>query len=166
MEAIAMLLEPHVPALRRFAFSLTRDRDLADDLVQVCLERALNRWSLRHQGGHMRAWLFTILRNLFIDHVRRVQRRGVHVALEDASYMPVGADQHEMGLSLRDVLAGLDSLPEDQSSAILLISVEDLSYADAARVLGVPVGTLMSRLSRGREKLRTLLGDTRPPLRF
>jgi RNA polymerase sigma factor (sigma-70 family) len=157
------LLEPLIPALRRYAYALLRDHDTADDLVQDTLERALSRWTLRRPDGDLRAWLFTIQRNLFINAWRQNQRQGPHASLDDVAPPGVAAQQ-EARLEVRDVLAALDQLPEEQKSLLLLIGVEDFSYDDAARILGVPVGTVMSRLSRGRQKLRSILEKGRAAL--
>lgn len=156
LDPIAALLEPEIPALRRYAFALVRDHEAADDLVQDCLERALSRWLLRRRDGPLRAWLFAILRNLYIDAYRRRRRRGSDVALDETNPIAVDATQ-DSGLGLRDLFAALDQLPEEQKSILLLVGVEDLSYEEVARVLGMPLGTVMSRLSRARQKLRTLM---------
>lgn len=149
------LLEPLIPALRRYAYALVRNRDLADDLVQDTLERALSRWYLRRADADVRAWLFTILRNLQIDAHRRSKRHGQAVAIDERT--ATTAAGQDTGLEMRDMLAALDQLPEEQKSLLLLVGVEDLSYDEAARVMGVPMGTVMSRLSRARQRLRTLL---------
>jgi RNA polymerase sigma-70 factor (ECF subfamily) len=156
---LAGLLEPHIPALRRYARSLARDSHAADDLVQDCLERAINRWHLRRNEGDLRAWLFAILRNLFLGDVRQRKRRGTVVPLDDglATPSPAAAAEGDGRVAVRDVLAALDALAEEQRSVLLLVGVEDLSYEQAARVLDVPVGTVMSRLSRGRERMRVML---------
>jgi RNA polymerase sigma-70 factor (ECF subfamily) len=158
----ARLLEEQIPALRRYAFALVRDHDAADDLVQDCLERALSRWYLRRPEGDLRAWLFTILRNLYINAYRARKRRGVNAAI-DETQSPIAPEQ-EAGLQARDVLAAIDQLPEEQKSLLLLIGVEDLSYEQAARVLAIPIGTVMSRLSRARRRLRGIIEDGRAPL--
>ena len=158
-----VLLEAHIPALRRYAYGLVRDHDGADDLVQDTLERALSRWYLRRADGDLRAWLFTILRNLYINSYRRRKRQGPHISIEDVT-PPGTAAQQEVGLEVRDVLAAVDQLPEDQKSLLLLIGVEDFSYDDAARILGLPIGTVMSRLSRARQKLRAILETGRVTL--
>ena len=160
---LAPLLEPHIPALRRYAFALVRDHDRADDLVQDCLERALSRWLLRRSDGDVRAWLFTILHNLHVDAVRSRQRRGTQLPIDATPAAEVPPDQ-ESGLEARDALAALDQLPEEQKAILLLIGVEDLSYEEAARVLGIPVGTVMSRLSRARTRLRTIVETGRGTL--
>jgi RNA polymerase sigma factor (sigma-70 family) len=150
------LIEPHIPALRRYAFALLRDRDRADDLVQDTLERALSRWLLRRADGDVRAWLFTILRNLQVSRWRRDRRHGTAVDLDDVTTPSVAARQ-EAALEVHDVLAALDHLPEEQKSLLLLVGVEDFSYDEAARILGMPIGTVMSRLSRARQKLRSIV---------
>ena len=150
----ADLLEQHIPGLRRYATALLRDGDEADDLVQDTLERALSRWSQRRPDGDLRAWLFALLRNLHLDALRRRSRRGLHVsdaALETAPSLSNGHDAAGVG---RDILNALEALPEEQRSVLLLIAVEDFSYVEAAAALGVPLGTIMSRLSRAREKMR------------
>ena len=157
------LLEPLIPALRRYAYALVRDHDAADDLVQDTLERALSRWTLRRSDGDLRAWLFTIQRNLHVSALRQGQRRGVHVELDEAT-TPSSAAQQESGLEVQDILATLDQLPEEQKSLLLLVGVEDFSYDDAAKIMGVPLGTVMSRLSRGRQRLRALLETGRTTL--
>ncbi|MCW5736149.1 MAG: sigma-70 family RNA polymerase sigma factor [Enhydrobacter sp.] len=148
------LIEPHIPALRRYAFALLRDHDRADDLVQDTLERALSRWLLRRADGDVRAWLFTILRNLHVSTWRRERRHGVGVAIDDIT-IPAIAARQDTALEVRDVLAVLEQLPEEQKSLLLLVGVEDFSYDDAARILGMPIGTVMSRLSRARQRLRS-----------
>jgi RNA polymerase sigma-70 factor (ECF subfamily) len=157
-------LEQQIPALRRYAFALARDHRAADDLVQDCLEKALSRWYLRRSDGDLRAWLFTILRNLYINAYRANRRRGPHVSIDQ---VPARATQpaQEASLEFRDVLAALDQLPEEQKSLLLLIGVEDFSYDQAASMLGLPIGTVMSRLSRARQRLRTIIESGRLTLR-
>ena len=126
----------------------------ADDLVQDALERALSHWNLRRNEGNLRGWLYTILYNRFLSDQHRVRRRGPHDPLSQETELPgIDGGQHS-ALEHRDVLRALAALPEEQRAVLLLVGVEDLSYQEAARVLGVPIGTVMSRLSRGRERLR------------
>ena len=163
MAVEAALIEAHIPGLRRFARALLRgDREGADDLVQDCLERALSRWHLRRAEGDLRGWLYTILYNRFLSDLQRRKRRGPHETLTEAAEaeLPlVGGGQVE-ALEHRDLLRAFARLPEEQRSVLVLVGVEDLSYDEAARVLAVPIGTVMSRLSRGRERLRQFLsGD-------
>ena len=151
-------LGPHVPALRRFARALLRDADAADDLVQDCLLRAISRWHLHREDADTRAWLFAILYNLFVSGRRAQDRRGgPALRIDDRdSVVPLvdGVARAEDRLAWRDVVAGLGTLSDEQRAVLLLVGVEDLSYEQAARVIGVPVGTVMSRLSRARERLR------------
>jgi RNA polymerase sigma factor (sigma-70 family) len=166
MQDMIHLIEPVIPALRRYARALLRDAAAADDLVQDCLERAISRWSQRRDGD-AKSWLFAILHNLAINRLRQTARRGPHVALdavaEDVLTTP---PRQEDSLRNRDVLSALAALPEAQRSVLLLVGVENLSYADAARVLDIPLGTVMSRLARGRNQLRRLLeGEAVPHLR-
>jgi RNA polymerase sigma factor (sigma-70 family) len=160
MNDMIRLVEPLIPALRRYARSLLRNREAADDLVQDCLERAVRSWHQRRADGDARTWVFTILHNLAINSLRQRARRGWHVPVEDVDESTFAhAPTQDDRLRHRDLLAGLAALPEDQRAVLLLVTVEDLTYAEAARVLGVPIGTVMSRLARGREKLsRSLEG--------
>jgi RNA polymerase sigma-70 factor (ECF subfamily) len=123
--------------------------------VQDALERALSRWLLRRSDGDVRAWLFTNLRNLHVSAWRRDRRQG-SVSIDEAT-MPTVAARQEAALEVHDVLAALDQLPEEQKSLLLLVGVEDFSYDDAARILGMPIGTVMSRLSRARQRLRSVV---------
>ncbi len=161
MDEIALLLEPQIPGLRRYAWALLRDDEAADDLVQDTLERAIRHWSQRRRDRDLKAWLFAIQRNLFLNAVRQRKTRGVTVGvelLENTSASAGGPDAHA---DLRDVLTGLDALPEEQRSVLLLVGVEDLSYEQVAQVLDIPVGTVMSRLSRARARLREFTDDGR-----
>lgn len=154
MKDLLLQLEPLIPALRRYARALVRNRANADDLVQDCLERAVSRWYQRRDGD-ARAWLFTILHNLAINQFRQSASRGRHVPIDETNEDHFGeAAAQEQKLMYQDVLNKLAKLPEDQRAVLLLVGVEDLSYADAAKVLNIPVGTVMSRLSRARERLR------------
>ena len=161
MTDVARLIVQNIPRLRRYARALTGDDNRADDLVQDCLERAWSRIKLWRQDDDIRAWLFTIMHNIFANLARRHSREPVFLPLPDEDSH--GADQplHDYALNLRDLKRALDALPEDQREVILLIGLEQLSYQEAAHVLGIPTGTVMSRLSRGRERLRRYLQD--PP---
>jgi len=153
-------VEPLIPPLRRYARALVRNRADADDLVQDCLERAVSRWAQR-RDGNVRAWLFAILHNLAIDRFRRSAARGRHVSIDETNEEHFGkAATQEQRLMYRDVLNKLARLPQEQRAVLLLVAVEDLSYVDAARVLNVPVGTIMSRLSRARERLQREIEGT------
>jgi RNA polymerase sigma-70 factor (ECF subfamily) len=134
--------------------------------VQDCLERALGRWRQRRPGSDARAWLFTILHNLYLNGVRQTKRRGAHVEYQETDgHISPGTDA-ERSMIARDALNALNCLSPEQRSLLLLIAVEDLSYQQAADVFGVPTGTIMSRLSRARETLRELIeGGARITLR-
>ena len=151
-------LEPHIPHLRRYARALVRDPEGSDDLVQDCLVRAMSRWHLWRPIGSRRAWLFTILHNLHINAVTRTARQGRHVAFDDeaAGSAPARQDQQ---LHLSEVAEAIGRLPTEQKQVLLLVGLEEFSYAEAARIAGIPIGTVMSRLARGREKLRQLTSD-------
>jgi RNA polymerase sigma factor (sigma-70 family) len=152
----AELLEPYIPGLRRYAYTLLRgDREGADDLVQDCLERALSRWHQRRSDGELCGWIYTILYHRFVTDWRRRRRdlgsRSLTEILE--TEQPSVEGGQEGALAQRDLLRGFAELPEEQRSVLLLIGVEDFSYEQTAHILGVPIGTVMSRLSRGRERL-------------
>ncbi|MFQ5955571.1 MAG: sigma-70 family RNA polymerase sigma factor [Kiloniellales bacterium] len=157
MEEIAALVEPHIPALRRYAWALLRSDSAADDLVQDCLERAIGRWHLRRPDGDLRAWLFTIMHNQFVSARRRDRRRGVEASIDSLASEPATMADQESVLAVHDVLDALRALPDEQRVILLLVGVEAFSYQEAADILGIPIGTVMSRLSRGRERLRLLL---------
>jgi RNA polymerase sigma factor (sigma-70 family) len=163
MTDMMALVEPMLPALRRYARALLADRGEADDLVQDCLVRVIAGWPQRH-GDDARSWVFAILHNLAVNRMRRTARRGVHVSIDDteeaAFARPASQDDT---LRHGELLAALKALPEAQRSVLLLVSVEDLSYAEAARVLDIPIGTVMSRLARAREKLAQMM-ETGLPL--
>ncbi|WP_127754068.1 sigma-70 family RNA polymerase sigma factor [Devosia sp. 1566] len=155
-------VEACVPALRRYARALTRSADLADDLVQDCLERAISRRGLFRPTGPMRAWLFTILLNLYRNDLRTRHRQGAMMPL-DAIAEPATAAPQPGHLALAEMARAIETLPPEQKEALLLIALEGLSYAEAAAVLGVPLGTLMSRLGRARAALRLLTGTPAEP---
>ena len=148
-------IEPMIPALRRYARALLRNHAAADDLVQDCLERAVGHWDQRRDAGNPRPWLFAILHNLAINQFRRAATRGQHVTIDEAPEHEIGQNPvQEQTLITQDVLGKLAKLPDEQRAVLLLVAVEDLSYAEAAGVLNIPIGTVMSRLSRARERLQ------------
>ena len=164
MADIAHLIEPVIPALRRYARTFVRGAADADDLVQDTLERAIGRWHQRRSDGETRAWLFTILHNLAVNHLRRAARRGREVALDDAGESDVAVPSaQEDALRRDDILGAVGQLPDDQRSVLLLVSIEDVSYAEAARILDIPIGTVMSRLARARAQLQKLLEQQGKP---
>lgn len=165
MRDTATLLEPQIPALRRYAFALTRDHAKADDLVQDCLERAISRWYLRAADPDLRAWLFTMLHNLFINGQRSLRRRPLHETLDDSAAAANTPADQEAALLGRDILSQFAALSEDHQAVLLLVAIEGLPYGNVARILGIPVGTVMSRLSRAREQFRRQMDGERPALR-
>lgn len=145
----------YIPRLRRYARALTGDASAADDLVQDALERALIKQNLWREGTDLRAWLFTVMHNVFVNQVRSAAVSRT-VQLDDAMAdrpQPQSTDR----LEIRDLDAALQALPEEQRTVVLLVGLEQMTYDEAARVLEVPIGTVMSRLSRGRERLRRLM---------
>jgi RNA polymerase sigma-70 factor (ECF subfamily) len=153
-----LVIEPLVPGLRRLASALVEDASAADDVVQDCLERAVSRWHQRNTDGSAKAWLFAILVNLVRDRRRGNNRRGLHMDIAELPLETFSEDPvQEVGLSTDDVFRAIDMLSEGQRDVLLLVSVEDLSYVETAETLGVPIGTVMSRLARGRERLRRIL---------
>jgi RNA polymerase sigma-70 factor, ECF subfamily len=151
-------IEAEIPRLRRYARALTRDVVSADDLVQDCLTRALGKLHLWREGSDLRAWLFTILHNQYVNHIRRAVREGATMALNETEPMLSRAPHQGKRLELRDLERAIAQLPEEQRSVILLVGLEGMRYEEVAAVLDVPVGTIRSRLSRGREALRRLTG--------
>lgn len=143
-----------IPRLRRYARALVGDRNAADDLVQDTLERAWAKLHLYRRGTDLRAWLFTVMHNV---HVNKVRSARATESLDDE--MPELAQRAAQGDSLvvRDLDRSIALLPPEQRAVLLLVTLEDMSYEDVARTLGVPMGTVMSRLSRAREKLRAMM---------
>jgi RNA polymerase sigma-70 factor, ECF subfamily len=146
----------HIPRLRRYARALTGDRGRADDLVQDTLERALVKFHLWRPGSDLRAWMFTIMHNVYINQVRASSTAAVS-ALDDEAVQPAIRATQSDRLEVMDLQIALLSLPEEQREILLLVGLEQMTYEEAAGVLNVPIGTVMSRLSRGRERLRLLL---------
>lgn len=142
-----------IPRLRRYARALMGERAAADDLVQDTLERGWDRLASWRRGSDMRAWLFAIMHNLHVDQLRRPAL--ATVALDEDAPQPEQAPA-TTGV-LRDIETALQLLPPEQRAVLLLVAVEEMSYEEAATALGIPPGTVMSRLSRGRERLRALM---------
>jgi len=150
----------HIPGLRRYARALTGDAWAADDLVQDTLERACSRWRLWLAGSDLRAWLFTLMHNLFISQVRQGMTRArlvPTVDLDDVAH-ELRAPDAAIGFAI-DLQRSLLRLPEDQRVVLLLVTMQEMSYEEVAKVTGVPVGTVMSRLSRARARMRELLDE-------
>ena len=157
MNEFGRLLEQEIPRLRRYAFALTRNMSRADDLVQDTLVRAIAKQRCWQWGTNLRAWLFTLMHNQNVNGVRRSAREGMAVEFDDTWPFPTAATDPAAGLSLRDLDRALAQIPEERRQVILLIGLEDISYKEAATILDVPIGTIRSRLSRGRESLRILM---------
>jgi len=149
-----------LPNLRRYALSLCRNGDTADDLVQTTVERAFVARDRHDPATRLDAWLFRILRNAFIDMTRRTKTRGVSVDIADMPEAATvdGAAVTEARLMLNAAEAAIEALPVDQREVMLLICIEEMTYAEAASVLGIPVGTVMSRLARARIAVANRLG--------
>jgi RNA polymerase sigma-70 factor (ECF subfamily) len=158
MTNIRQDIEAEIPHLRRYARALTRDAVAADDLVQECLVRALTKLHLWQAGTNLRAWLFAILHNQNVNHVRRAVRAGRDIEFSDAEPRLHRTASQDACLELRDLDRALGRLPEGQRAVILMVGLEGMPYDDVAEVLRIPVGTVRSRLSRGRDALRRMMG--------
>jgi len=152
-------IEAAIPALRRFAHGMMRNRDAADDLVQDVLERAVARSRDWRGDGSVSAWLYRIMLNRSRD-IRRAGATRPHLVPVDSIAEPARPGNQESHLDLREVHEAMGRLPDDQRAAILLVAVEGLTLAQAARALGLPAGTVASRIGRGREALRQMTGRT------
>jgi len=143
-----------IPRLRRYARALVGERSAADDLVQDTLERAWTKLHLYREGTDLRAWLFTVMHNVHVNQVRAARPT---TALDED--MPELAQRAVQGdaLLVRDLERAVAALPAAQREVLLLVALEDLSYDETARVLGIPIGTVMSRLARAREKVRAMM---------
>src|SRR3989344_2204440 len=151
------LLEQEIPRLKRYARALTRDFARADDLMQNALARAIAKQHLWEPGTDLRAWLFTILHNQYVNDIRRSVREGQSVAVEEVESTLTTVGRQDDALMLRDLERSLKKLSEEQRQVILLIGLEGMQYEEAADILGVPIGTVRSRLARGRTALRLLM---------
>ena len=147
------LIVPFIPNLRRYARALVGDRDGADDLVQDTLERAVRKFHL-WRPGDLRAWLFSIMHNVFVNQLKA---RKIAPEVEIDENMIAAPVPTATSVDVIDLQRALLSLAPEQREVVLLVALEDMSYADVSRSLGIPIGTVMSRLSRGREKLRKLM---------
>lgn len=148
-----------IPRLRRYARALTGHGDSADDLVQDTLERALDKWHFWQSARDLRPWLFSIMHNLHVDHYRREQFID-YCNNDDLPELPQRAEQADR-LELDDLDHALSLLPLEQREVLLLVVLEELSYADVAKALALPAGTVMSRLSRARARLKAILAGER-----
>lgn len=162
MNDLRSMIEAEIPHLRRYAWALIGHSDEADDLVQSCLERALASADQWDPTRRLRPWLFRIQHNLYVSGIRRRYRerdfRRLHLVSQ------VSEANHDASLELSAVQRAMELLPVDQRTVILLVAVEGISYDEAAEILGVPIGTVRSRLSRARDSLRGALSS--PPARL
>ena len=161
MSEFARLLETEIPRLRRYARALTRDPSRADDLVQSCLVRAIAKEHLWQPGTDLRAWLFTILHNQHVNDIRRSVREGAGLPVEEIGAILTVPPNAVDSLQLRDLEKAIATLPIEQRQVILLVGLEGMHYEKVAAILRVPIGTVRSRLSRGRETLRRKMGMRR-----
>lgn len=156
-----------LPRLRRFSRSLTGSADKADELVQTSCAKAIAAHASWASGTRFDSWMFRIARNAWIDGLRQIKRDGI--VDPDADYDNLAENDGESAalarLTLNVVLAAIDRLPPDQREVLHLVVMEELSYAETAKVLGIPVGTVMSRLARAREKIAVATGIDRAPSR-
>jgi RNA polymerase sigma-70 factor (ECF subfamily) len=151
-------VEAVIPRLRRYARALTGSREAADDLTQDTLERAWGKRALWKPGTNLRAWMFTVMHNVHVNGLKSARRAVAGPGDTEEERLPAASGTSvETGIVLGELRAALAALPDDQRAVVLLVGLEQLSYAEAAEVLGIPAGTVMSRLARGRERLRTLL---------
>jgi RNA polymerase sigma-70 factor (ECF subfamily) len=157
MNEFGRLLEREIPRLRRYARALTRNTAKADDIVQSSLVRALEKQHLWQPGSNLRAWLFTILHNQHVNEVRHSLRQGSLEPVEDAEPVWRVEPVVDASLQLRDLQRGINTLSHEQREVLLLVGLEGMRYEQVATILGIPVGTVRSRLSRARTTLRLLM---------
>lgn len=155
----------HIPRLRRYARALLGERYAADDLVQDTLERAWKKFHLWRPGSDLRAWLFSIMHNVFVNQVR-TKRSDMERTVEEMPVVAVRATQSD-ALEVADVDRALRALSDDQREVMILVAIEEMTYEEVSRTLGIPIGTVMSRLSRARERMRRLIAGEQvtPPLK-
>jgi RNA polymerase sigma-70 factor, ECF subfamily len=149
-----------LPYLRRFARALSGDASLADDLVQDCVERALTKSHLYDPARPLRAWLYAVLRNIFISHWRQNSKfTGVKNIDDLVGFEGSVEPEQEMNFSIALISEALDTLHTQQREVLVLISLEEMSYKEASEIIGVPIGTIMSRLSRARAHMQNMLEE-------
>jgi RNA polymerase sigma-70 factor (ECF subfamily) len=163
MSELYCLVEQEIPRLRRYARALTRGSDRGDDLVQDTLLRALTKLHLWQPGTDIRAWLFTIMHHQYVNRVRREMREAGTVDVEHISSTLVATTDPTARRQLVELDRALAQLSAEQREVLLLVGLEGMDYENVAEILGVPIGTVRSRLSRGRERLRELIGRDRRP---
>lgn len=162
MDELKWMIARQLPHLRRYAIALTRSETQADDLVQDCLERGLRKRHLWHRTGSLRSWLFRMLYRTHIDR-ERSRRRG-EVPVDAGTIDPIASQSanQEHFVEVRDIGDALDQLPDEQRATILLVALEGFAYDEVAEIMRVPVGTVRSRLSRGRQTLREIRAREEP----
>ena len=158
MSEFVLLLEAEIPRLRRYARALCWEPTRADDLLQTCLTRAVAKQHLWQPGTDLRAWLITMIHNQHVSDLRRLSRAGNAISIDEAAPVCTVEPNVFAVLELRDLQAAIGKLSEEQRQAVLLVGLEEMPYDQAAAVLGIPTGTLRSRLSRARTELRTSMG--------
>jgi RNA polymerase sigma-70 factor (ECF subfamily) len=158
MTEFARLLEAQLPRLRRYARALTRDPSRADDLIQDTLVRALAKQHLYQDNTNLRAWLFTLMHNQHVNNARRNVREDNSLDVDTVTAHLVAITDPTASRQLRELDEAIGKLAMEQRQVILLIGLEGMSYEETAAILDVPIGTVRSRLSRGREALRRLMG--------
>jgi RNA polymerase sigma-70 factor (ECF subfamily) len=151
------LLEEQIPRLRRYARALTRNIERADDLVQDTLVRAIAKQHLWQAGTNLRAWLFTLMHNQNVNDVRHSIREGQNIDVEEMSNVLAATTDPTASRQLYELNQALSQLVQEQRQTIMLVGLEEFSYEETAAILNVPVGTVRSRLSRGRDQLRRLM---------
>lgn len=156
----ANLMVEHIPRLRRYARTLTRDHHAVDDLVQDTFERALNKLHLWQPDSDMRAWLFSVMHSVFVNqwHIPKLEVDYDPKGMTEIAVQAPNFDRIELG----EMEKALQSIPREQRDVLLLVAVEEMSYEQAAETLAIPIGTVMSRLSRAREKLRQIMRAPEP----
>ncbi|MFP5514472.1 MAG: sigma-70 family RNA polymerase sigma factor [Alphaproteobacteria bacterium] len=159
MSKFGVDLEVHIASLRRYARALMRNSADAEDLVQEALTRAVARADSFQAGTNLRAWLFTILHNVHVNQVRSKAARPQEVDVDDVESKLVTPARQEERVELREMMSAVGELPEEQRKVLLLVALEGLKYDEVADMLGVPIGTVMSRLSRAREAVRAKLAN-------
>jgi RNA polymerase sigma-70 factor (ECF subfamily) len=162
----AEAITQHIVALRRYARALVRNGPEADDLVQECLTRALARLKVWHEVRDLRAYLFAILNNVHFDSLAQKKRAGNVVPIEEALKTLSCRPSQQARIEANELIAALERIPAEQKRIVLLVAVGGMKYHEIAKMLNIPIGTVMSRLSRGRETLRQMLaGEELPRLR-
>ncbi len=154
-------LEQCIPALRRYAYSLLYKQEEADDLVQDCLERAIKKQDLWQKGTSLRAWLFTMQHNLYINQLRKLSRQPLMT--EETEQLTHNHEPNKSDVLIRDIDFCMRQLPEDQRQVLLLVTIQGFSYKEVGKIINAPLGTVMSRLSRARKTLQALMNGDKSP---